>query len=360
MPFRLKPRRPLEQSLRAVAVSELDRVLGQQQTVAHDVPTLVHETRKSIKRLRALLRLARSGLGEEAWQRCNRDLRNVSRQLANRRDNDVRRETIALLMEQAKSDDTGQADILSAFKLMAVSAKRADRQTPSARTEGDTRDRPVATVASQLARIRERLSKLELSTRNAPGTSPPDHGAVIITDGLEATHRKARRSIEIAAAHPEDEAFHELRKVVQIHFRQMQLLTAAWPALMTTRARAAQALAQDLGHDHDLAALASWCGTAAAGLSSKHRDLIQNRCRQEQDKLRHLALAEARRMFGAKPRHFAAEITAGWQQAVEATRPNGRNTGIGSGAVQAPKAVAAIAKKSAAKKSSAGARLGSR
>ena len=49
----------------------------------------MHETRKALKRLRALVRLLREELGEQAFERENAALRDVARRLAGARDAEV-------------------------------------------------------------------------------------------------------------------------------------------------------------------------------------------------------------------------------------------------------------------------------
>ena len=59
-----------------------------------DLGTAVHETRKSLKRMRATVRLARDELGDEAYRRENIAFRDAARRLGGARDSQVLLETL--------------------------------------------------------------------------------------------------------------------------------------------------------------------------------------------------------------------------------------------------------------------------
>ena len=106
---------------------------------------------------------------------------------------------------------------------------------------------------------------------------------------------------------------------MQVHWRQMRLLTAVWPKVIDARARAAQDLAQVLGEDHDLAVLGAFAREARDVLTPAEQGLIADACRKRHDELRAGALEEARRLFVLKPRAFGAEVAEYWRIA-EAAR----------------------------------------
>jgi CHAD domain-containing protein len=62
--------------------------------------TAVHETRKSLKRLRATVRLARDELGDEVYARENSAFREAGRRLAGARDSRVLLETLDALTDR--------------------------------------------------------------------------------------------------------------------------------------------------------------------------------------------------------------------------------------------------------------------
>jgi hypothetical protein len=80
--FRLREGERVPGGVRRIARGQLDasieRLAGD---TDEDPGTAVHETRKSLKRLRATVRLARDELGDEAYRRENVALRDAGRRL---------------------------------------------------------------------------------------------------------------------------------------------------------------------------------------------------------------------------------------------------------------------------------------
>ena len=184
--------------LRRIACGQLDtsieRLEGQ---TDEERGTAVHETRKSLKRLRATVRLARDELGDEVYRRENGAFRAAGRRLAGARDSEVVLETLDALtdahpdeaplarFERFKRTLVGQhgaaqrrlqegaaiADVLS--ELRAARARSADRSSGKASTpwlpaSGGSIGAVVAHTASP---ARSRAPRTCTSCANARRTS---------------------------------------------------------------------------------------------------------------------------------------------------------------------------------------------
>ncbi|MEZ5851728.1 MAG: CHAD domain-containing protein [Hyphomicrobiaceae bacterium] len=299
MPYRFKPKESLEENIRRIAVEQVDRVLA---LPGDDVERQVHETRKCLKRARALLRLVRDGLPRTQARELNATLREAGQMLSRQRDRDVRQGTLAALREGARPALTAALGRAQAHNRAATppTDPAATAKSEAHATEA------LAVVHARLREVRETLAGLSL--RGDTET---------IRRGLERTHRAARQALCDIAQDPHDEAFHELRKVVQAHWRQTVLLSGAWPQMMQTRATIAQDLSQALGQEHDFTMLAQWClGQVGNGLAARDAGAIATACRQRQEELRMRCLAEAERLFNGKPRRFARDTVALWELAI--------------------------------------------
>ncbi len=298
MAFKLKLQEPLDQGVRRVALDQIDRIRAPDADGDH--ARWVHEARKSLKRTRALLRLVRSGLRKDEWRELNSALRDAGRQLSVWRDRDVRLATLASLGTNARRPLAAAIERLAAHDEHPTGSPD-NEPAPTADTIEVER---VATVAA-LAAIREALATLAV-----------DAGPATLEAGLRRTHRAARKALDHARSNPGVETFHELRKAVQLHWRQMQLLSSAWPDLFAARIATARALAQCLGREHDLAMLAaSVTGDAAGNVAHSDRRLIGAACARAQEALREEACASAELLFVARPRTFAREAIAYWTAA---------------------------------------------
>ena len=309
MSYKFKLKQSLEHGARRIALEQIDRAL---ESAPKSEPMLwVHETRKNLKKIRALLRLVRDGLDKTHWRRLNLNLRDTGRLLSGQRDSDVRQQTLAYLSIDADRNLTAAIRRLQA-ESPALDAIRSDGGLVAS-----------ATAVERLTALRAELAELAIEAETPA-----------IERALARVHRAGRRAIATVRTEPTDEQFHDLRKIVQLHWRQMQLLVEAWPDLFKVRLMGARALAQDLGQEHDLATLAVSLETLLAGLetsgpSSKSAaspaaiKRIIAACRQAQATLRQKSIETARLLFAARPRAFASETAAYWAAATTSCRTLG-------------------------------------
>src|ERR671917_266737 len=96
--FRFDPAAPVPDEVRRVALGRIDHALdelrGRSDSSREEA---VHEARKDMKKLRALLRLLRGELGDRVRARENAAFRDAARELAGVRDADVMLETLGAL-----------------------------------------------------------------------------------------------------------------------------------------------------------------------------------------------------------------------------------------------------------------------
>ena len=96
--YRLKLSEPLPNEIARVARGRIDHALDELRGKTDSTPEeAVHEARKDMKKLRALLRLARGELGKDTFARENACFRDAARELAGTRDSDVMLDTLASL-----------------------------------------------------------------------------------------------------------------------------------------------------------------------------------------------------------------------------------------------------------------------
>jgi CHAD domain-containing protein len=294
MAFRFRLSETFEEGCQRIAREQIER--AQTQLKHPDDPTVaVHETRKSLKRLRALLRLIRPAVGDSIYHRENAELREIGRSLSGVRDRYVLLETVAKLEAEAPFPKKG----LGAAVREALTAANGELGHA---VDGAT----LRQAQARLAEARKRLARLHL----------PGRGFEAIGAGLEASYRRARRAFRQAYIELTDEAFHEWRKGTQQHWRHMLLLTRAWPATLAARASEARALSQALGDDHDLAMLATFLRSDACARLGEDAALIERLARRRQQELREKAHPMGLRLYAESPKALAHAIGAYWDAAV--------------------------------------------
>jgi CHAD domain-containing protein len=150
----------------------------------------VHETRKSLKRLRATVRLAR----DEAYRRENVAFRDAGRRLGGARDSQVLLETLDALTDRYR--DAAPARALCALQ---ADAGGPARRGSAPRSRG-RRDRRGAGRAAPGA-----------GWRLAARAGRPD----ALAAGFQRIYRRGRRAYRTASQEPSSENLHELRKRAQ-------------------------------------------------------------------------------------------------------------------------------------------------
>ncbi|MGE0629818.1 MAG: CHAD domain-containing protein [Hyphomicrobiaceae bacterium] len=266
MAYRFKIGESFNAGLQRVGREQILRALAQ---YAEDDPAIgIHETRRCLKRLRALLRLVRPGIGDACFASENRRFRDIARRLSGSRDRTVLIATLATLILHAKSED----------KRLLVLLRDALAAQPS----GDNAYRHdlIASVSGDLKDSLEAWKELRLE----PNSFEP------LGEGLGATYERCRRLFRKAYRDGEDADFHEWRKAVQQHWRHMRLLQRGWPAYFLARARQASELSSLLGVAQDLALLADHIAGAGGGvLKPRQRGRLLALVRHRQDEYKQAA-----------------------------------------------------------------------
>lgn len=266
--FRLGEGEPVSEGLVRIAFGQIDTA---SQHLEKGSEESVHEARKSFKRLRAVVRLARDELGDEAYRRENRELRDLGRRLSGARDGQVLVETLEALPEAPR----GLRE-----SLVAEHAAAERELTGGGVPEDAVRD---------LRQVRARVADWPLQ----------HDGLESLTPGFRRIYRRARRAYRRAHKDPSAENLHELRKRTKDLWYSAQILRPAAPKRMKRLSRRAHDLSDLIGEEHDLAILAERVsdGPAVGDLT----DLIERR----RAALRRQLFPLGRRLFRKKPRKVA-------------------------------------------------------
>ena len=102
--FRFDPAEPVPDEVRRVARGRIDHALDELRGDSDSTrEEAVHEARKDMKKLRALLRLVRDELGDDVYRRENVSFRDAGRRLAGARDSQVLLETLAAVSDRERA-----------------------------------------------------------------------------------------------------------------------------------------------------------------------------------------------------------------------------------------------------------------
>jgi len=213
----LKRKESLRQGLQRISEKRLRDTL-QMMKGEGLTPESVHEARKVVKSLRAVLRVARGALGRGARQTRNEILRNFGHRFSSSRDAAVTLGALERLCPLSlKGDHHPKGKPQWATQLQQSLAMRAHATLPA----NSYRD-----AIEQLRHLRGRLLPFEHGECRTGGSLHGDEWESTVAEGLQKTYRRGRRLVGQVAGATEavDKLWHELRKRVKDLGYQLALL----------------------------------------------------------------------------------------------------------------------------------------
>jgi CHAD domain-containing protein len=272
----------------------------------------VHETRKAIKRMRALLRLLREDLGDPVYARENAVLRELGHSLSGARDAEVMFATFQALTRRGSKQ-------LRARR--GVARLRAELQAERERTRTE--------LLEDAAGRRRAIGQLKAFSDRA-GRWDTDASERAVYRGAGRLYGRGRRGRRQAkrGKRPHTRRMHEWRKRVKDLRYATEALgpleqgaaggkaSKAKPAKWVRRvAKRANRLSELLGEEHDLAVLSEWIEDRCSG---RGRPAVARRTAKELSRLiakrrrnlRKRALRQGKGLYGHPSREFTRHLRA--------------------------------------------------
>ncbi|NBC18969.1 MAG: CHAD domain-containing protein [Bacteroidetes bacterium] len=280
------------ENVRRIAHEQIDEARTRL-TATDDPDVAVHDVRKCLKKLRALVRLVRDEVGEDVYKRENACFRDAGRQLSGVRDAYVLVETMEHLLPHAAAPEA----------VAPIHDWLTEQYETLAAEHHDEDAQARATVDEALIAARERVDDWPIDTAGFEALRP----------GLHRVYRRGYARKADAEAHPSAERLHEWRKRVKYLWYHLRLLTPIAPDVLSPLVNDLDQLQEALGNDHDLAVLRKTLldadnlpGHVAAYealllLINERRAALQNEAR---------ALGE--RIYAAPPDPFIERVEGYW------------------------------------------------
>lgn len=284
MKIRIDPGRNLPEEFRRTAVELADRTIGKLEEAQDDHAEGIHEARKAIKKLRALLRLARPGHKDFAKQE-NIRFRDVARSLAGPRE-------ASALVETVDRFVADYPDRIAACSLDLVRARLAGR-----------RDRIAGDLALLEPAIEAGLDECRRGRRSIAAHDFSDIDAPLLAQSARGTLRKWKAALKRVKSNSHDEDFHELRKAVKAHEAHLAMLAHFWPGKAGKRHAKVDALGERLGEINDIAVMREGLAGYAFDLGADVEvDAFFKLMKRHEKRLKKEALKEAGRLLKGRPR----------------------------------------------------------
>jgi CHAD domain-containing protein len=293
--YRLKRKETLDDGVRRIAKQQISRANGELGDDALGAAEKVHQVRKRLKKLRALLRLVRDDIGKSAYRAENKRLRNLGRRLSAARDAQVMLDTAIALAGDHPELATNGFDVLRSHL-----RQRCEVKTPNEQAAIDR----LADISGELARIERRVDNWSIGGGDVSR----------LPTGLYRAYRKGRKSLKNLDDDSTDEALHEWRKRVKDYWYHFRLLASLWPAVMTCHVDELKKLSELLGDYHDFAVF-------QVMLADLPKEVLPDAAREswcrkvdaEKALLRRNAERLAAKLYIEKPKHFERRLQGLWK-----------------------------------------------
>jgi len=255
----------------------------------------IHTVRKTIKKMRALLRLIRKEIGEGHYKEENIDYRDIGRKLSGLRDATALIETVDKLLEIATASDYDNLqDEISDFRKKLVAERKALFEEIGDQTE--LREE----ILKELRTLKDRLHQWPLKNEAFKSWAA----------GLKKTYKKGKKQCEQANGSKDPHDYHEWRKRVKYLWNQLKFLEELWPSMLDAYTDSLSDLSTLLGDEHDLAVFKEKVYSAdfEGQPSSEMRHFIDEQVRD----LRAQAIELGQLIYAEKGKAFFSRNAAYW------------------------------------------------
>lgn len=296
MPYVLDAKQTVPENLVRTVSEQIEQTITELCDKSLDSQTAAHQARKRIKKIRAVLRLARREMAElYAYE--NLLFRDAGRKLADIRDAQAVSETFDLLSRKYPTRFRGGA--------YRVAGEGLEKRRQDIIGNKAYVDQVIGDVVGSLEKARKRLKSWPLST---------DHYDAL-GEGHRKIYRRGRQLFKRVRNEPTPENLHELRKAVKYHWYHGRLLSGIRPKRMKKYNTSVKEMADLLGEHHDMAALRSTLLRHPERYGTYHevRELLKLLDRR-QEELWHQAEPLGRLIFLEKPKHIEKRMLEDWEE----------------------------------------------
>jgi CHAD domain-containing protein len=235
MAYRLKRKRSVPKELRRIVTEQLDAAIAELRNDGTATETSVHEARKSIKKIRAAIRLMRDELGS-CFKADNRFLGDAGRSLS-----DLRDASVLVSSVQSLSTRTENRETKACLKKLAAHFRVRQQQS----FDDKHASANVEAAARQLESFAQRVDGWPCSKKGFSG----------LRSGCKRTLKRTRKAFKVVQHDATAEHLHCWRKRVKDHWYLTRLLSGLWPDVMISFERTLNDLETKLGDHHNLQVL---------------------------------------------------------------------------------------------------------
>ncbi len=293
MGFCLKQHEPVAKEITKIVLRQFEMADTELTNIGNPSgDAAIHKARRRVKKIRALIRLVRPGLGG-TFGPLNKRLRETIQLLAPIADGQGVVHALDQMAEKSREDFSPPVFATIRAGLVEREA-RADRKAKVERVL----QRARATLKTERTRVKD--------------WDLHGGGFKTIAYGLETSFRRARRAMTIVIEHPTADNYHAWRRRVKEHWFHVRLIERRCGHRLARYKRRLESLDECLGEYHNFALLRTIL-SADPFVSRQETARRLRIIKRYQAELRSRASSLGARLYNEKPRHFMRRVQAFWQ-----------------------------------------------
>jgi CHAD domain-containing protein len=253
----------------------------------------IHEIRKSLKKLRAVVRLVRKCT--DRYQEENIFYRDLGREISYLRDKTALLESLVALQDHF-------SEYLYKRTFNTFQQHLIQERTHSISRAVKEQD-PFALIENQISMHLGEFQDFQIQDFEQ------------VTPGLRKVYKRGKKALETARDTPTSENFHEWRKRTKYLRYQLEMLMKAWPHLLTMYEESLHDLSDQLGLDHDLSLLQDKAHNFKdlAFKSEQEYELLTALIMQQRQLLQEKAIHSGQKLYLDEPDIFADKMHRLWK-----------------------------------------------
>ena len=293
MAYRFDAEKPIADEVRRVFFEEIDSAVDH--LAKHgdkDRDESIHEARKSVKKLRGLLRLVTPLIGKGIYRKENQALRDIGHKLSELRDTRAIIEIFEAVSKEAEARKALDSDLVQSIRSRLEAHKSETEQKINV-------DETLASAVAALQAVRGHVDHYQLTSE----------GVESLERGLRDVYRRGRKAMKQAAKVPAADNFHNWRKRVKDHWYHVRLLGTTDTAFAKTREDDLKKLETWLGDDHNLVVLRDTINEDRTRFG--HPKLVRQflaLMKEHGQELREKSLDLGGHLYGLKPKELGREL----------------------------------------------------
>jgi CHAD domain-containing protein len=291
----------ITENIQRILSEQLDDIVMQSDKKGAQVPKAIHEIRKSMKRIRAVLRMIRDEIGYSTYYRENVFYRDLSRKLSDIRNFEVLLGSITALKQELSN--TIPSDVFDAL------LKELDRQQEEV-TGGQARlIQLMKNTGREVKTGRERIHDLPIRNNDFS----------VFEGGIYRVYRQGRNYLSDARKNPSPNRLHDLRKKMKYFWYQVEILEPIFPGPMQAYATTLETIAESLGVYHDFQVLQEFLAQSEIIPDTRISEALQEACIAKKSMLLHHIWPLADMAYSEKPHSLLIRLASYWE--IYATSP---------------------------------------